>query len=259
MKDFLRTQWLAKSFQYFDEIDSTNTYLKQHAGELPNGAAVLAARQTAGRGRLGRAWQDNGKPSLALSVLLHKQTVENLSLLPLLAGLAVRRALEKLTGLGLQLKWSNDVLLENQKLCGILCESRIQAGDSFGAFAVVGIGVNLEQTRDEFDLLDLVYATSLKLATGKSLEILPVAAEILYEFEQILDIFEKNSFEALREEYKNSCITLGREVRIISGNNEQIGMAVDIGKDGALICEIDGRLVNINAGEASVRGIYGYV
>lgn len=255
MHELLATQWLGRSFTYFDELDSTNTYCKDNADTLPHGAAVIAGRQTRGKGRLGKTWEDPGKVSLILSFLLHGQTPENLSVLPLLAGMSVCAALEK-HGIHPAIKWSNDILLENKKICGILCESRI-IGER--AFAVVGIGVNMLQTQADFDRHNLVYATSLHLATAKKVDIFELAAEILNEFEPILQDYSKNGFIHVRERYKSNCITLGREVRILTGEGEAHGLALDIGDDGSLICNIGGKVQVVRAGEASVRGIFGYV
>lgn len=254
MSGILKTAWLGKTFLCFDELDSTNMYLKQHAAELPHGSAVIAKRQTAGRGRLGRSWQD-GKDSLALSVLLHRQDVGRLSLLPLVAGVAVASALEALTGEAFKLKWSNDVLYEDKKISGILGESRISKD---GAFAVIGMGANLKQSRRDLDGLGLVYATSLQLATGKIFEVLPVAYEICGKLEPLLEELQENGFASIRESYKKYCATLGQKVRVITGDAEQTGTAVDIAEDGGLVFETGGELVTVRAGEASVRGLYGY-
>ncbi len=242
--------WLGKSLIMLDEVDSTNDYLKREAAGLPHGAAVIAERQSAGKGRSGRGWHSGG---LMMSFLMHGVAPEKLSALPLAVGLAVAGALEKLSGTpGFCLKWSNDVLFGTQKLVGILCEGTISADR---AYAVAGVGVNVEQTREELDCLGLVYASSLKTATDKSYGILPVARAIFNEFEPIYEIYMREGFSALRERYKRRCITLGREIRVITGETERRGVAADIAGDGGLILE-DGGI--IRAGEASVRGLYGY-
>lgn len=248
------TEWLGKSLEIFDELGSTNTYLKEHADKFPHGAAVIAKRQIQGRGRLGREWQQSGGENLALSVLLHNVDPKILPVLPLIAGVAVTSALNKLCGISTVLKWSNDVLLEGRKLCGILCESRIAEK----SFAVIGIGVNLSGGAEDFERLGLVYATSLKLATDKNYGIFEVAAKICRELEPILENFAKNGFDDIREEYKRRCVTLGREVCVDCNGKKRNGKALDIGADGSLICELDGERVSIHAGEASVRGLYGY-
>lgn len=255
MSSGLKTAWLGQSFEHFDELGSTNTYLKENARRLPHGAAISAERQVAGKGRLGRSWQHDSA-SLAMSFLLHGQNPNDMPLLPLVSGVAVMKALEVLSEEKFGLKWSNDVLYNGKKICGILCESRISGTD---AFAIVGIGVNIAQSREDFDRLGLVYATSLKLATGKFFEILPVAYEILNQFEPVYENFKKNGFSAIMSEYKENCVTLGKEICVTINGSEFFGVAKNIAEDGGLICESGGEKVIIRAGEARVRGLYGYV
>lgn len=251
----LRTRCLGQHYHHFPTLDSTNTYLKENAGGLPHGAAVTASLQTAGKGRLGKSWSARRDTSLALSVLLHGRQPGEMAVLPLLAGLAVCRGVEAAAGAVCALKWSNDVLLGERKLCGILCESRI-AGDR--SFAVVGMGVNLTQSKEDFSHLGLVYATSLLMATGKSPEGPLLAAEILAALEEILEEYDRDGFGALREAYRSRCVTLGKRVRVTLDGAEQEGTAVDIAPDGALLCTIAGVLRPVSAGETSVRGLYGY-
>lgn len=251
----LRTEWLGRRFIRFDELGSTNEYLKEHAPGLPHGAAVTATRQTAGKGRLGRGWSGSDDNGLALSLLLRGLDTRDLPRLPLLAGLGAVYALESITETKFALKWSNDVLVGGKKLCGILCESRIA---SDGIYAVAGFGVNLTQEQKDFESLGLVYATSLQLATGIIVPGLRLAAEICNQFERVFENYRENGFDMIKESYKKRCVTLGKQVRVITGNGEQTGIALDIAEDGALICDIGGEIVHVRAGEASVRGIYGY-
>jgi BirA family biotin operon repressor/biotin-[acetyl-CoA-carboxylase] ligase len=250
----LTTSWLGRGLEFFDEIDSTNEYLKREAHGLPHGAAVIATKQNAGKGRAGRGWQSGG---LMTSFLLHGLDPQRISALPLVAGLATVKALEKLTGLrGFDLKWSNDVLCGGQKLGGILCESRI-SGSS--AFAVTGIGVNISQTREELESLGLVYATSIKTATDESPEILALAHAIFNEFEPLFEIYAEAGFEPLKRSYKKRCVTLGREICVTSGKISLKGIASNITGEGGLVLDTRDGVVVVTAGEASVRGLYGYL
>jgi len=91
------------------------------------------------------------------------------------------------------------------------------------------------------------------------LSVFDTASYILNEYEILYNKYLLNGFDALREEYKASCITLHRDVKVIYANSTLCGRAVDISSGGELICEVDGKLINIIANEASVRGLYGYV
>lgn len=251
----LATENLGRHVLCLSETPSTNLCCWEHADTLPHGAAVLARRQTRGRGRLGRSWSGGDGRSLMFSVLLRQQRVEELPLLTLVTGLGVARGLERLCAGPFSLKWSNDVLHEGGKVCGILCESRISGAD---ALAVLGIGVNVLQTQEEFRRLNLVYARSLYMATGKKMEISAVCAAILNELEPVLQIFGREGFSFLLPEYKKRCVTLGRQVRVEVGGETITGTALDVAEDGSLICETGAGLRRIYAGEASVRGLYGY-
>lgn len=253
----LHTRTLGQHWLHLEQVDSTNNYTKTHAQTLPHGAVITASRQTAGKGRLGRQWEESPGAGLAMSVLLHGLPPEKMPLLPLLTGLAVSEGLEQLTGQHYPIKWSNDVLAGEKKLCGILCESRLRgsSGD-----AIIGIGVNLTQSTADFAHLGLVYATSLFLATGQHYTREQTAAALLNHLEPLLEEFQTSGFSApLRDRYAQRCITLDRPVKVILGGIEQTGTAKNIAPDGALICTIEGKDLLIRAGEASVRGLYGYV
>lgn len=252
----LGTRYLGRQFRLLDEVDSTNNYLKEHAARLGHGAAVIALHQTGGKGRLGRSWQVPRGSSLMMSFLLKDGDAERLTRLPLLVALAVRGALAGLCGVSFDIKWSNDVLCRGGKVCGILCEGRTAATGP--PCVVVGLGVNLTQTEEDFARLGLVYASSLYLATGKKYDLFAVGAKILEEMERILEEYRQNGFDPLLDRYRRHCVTLGRTVRVTLGGAVREGRAVDIAADGSLLCEMDGRIVPVSAGEATVRGLQGY-
>ncbi|WRS27274.1 biotin--[acetyl-CoA-carboxylase] ligase [Oscillospiraceae bacterium MB08-C2-2] len=251
----LKTRELGRCHIHLETVDSTNDYLKRRAGELCHGASATASLQTAGKGRLGRQWLELPDKALALSVLLAGYTPAQLGQLPLLVGLAVSQGLEGLTGLQIGLKWSNDCILAEKKLCGILCESRILGNQ---VWTVVGIGVNTQQTAEQLCGLNLEYATSLFLATQKYWDIAQIGGEILNKLEEILDIYALSGFSALKTAYSERCVTLGKKVRIVDADRETLGEALGIAEDGGLICRVDGQEKIIRSGEASVRGLYGY-
>lgn len=251
----LRTIWLGRRFLYLEEVDSTNDYLKRVGAGLPHGTVVIAGRQSAGKGRMGRSWSDGGGGCLSMSFLLQDLPTGRMPLLPLVCGLGVKRGVEKVSGLAASIKWSNDVLLGGGKICGILCESRLGKEN----FAIAGMGINLNQTREDFKTATLDYAESLFLATQKKYDKLKVASAILNEMEPVYEKFLQQGFESLLEEYKSSCVTLGKHVRVIIDGKSREGEALDILADGSLLCLIDGEKLPIRAGEASVRGLYGYI
>ena len=253
----LTTRVLGRTVISLDEVDSTNRYLKERAGELPHGTACLTGCQRAGRGRLGRSWDVPDGQTLALSVLF--RTGGDVERLPLLCGLAVSGALEALTGAAFRIKWPNDIVCSSRKVCGILCESR---PDGQGGLAVVaGMGVNLRQTAAWFAQAGLPHAGSVLELTGRTLSLEETAAAILNQLEPLWDLCGQEGFAVLRERYARRCINLGRSVRVLSpdGAVRLEGTAVGVGEDGGLLVESGGEVIPVTAGEATVRGADGHV
>ncbi|MFA9381637.1 MAG: biotin--[acetyl-CoA-carboxylase] ligase [Acetanaerobacterium sp.] len=254
--DGLHTRWLGRPFAHFEELSSTNDYLKENARALPHGAAVTADHQTAGRGRSGKAWQEGARDGLALSVLLKPPSVHHTQLLPLVCALAVKSALYRLSIPGAGIKWPNDIVVNGKKVCGILCEGVVSGQE---AYAVCGMGINVMQDASTFAARALPFATSLYAESGRRYEIDKVAAAVLDALERYYDRLLDAGFDALCDEYMNSCVTIDKEVRVIQNGAVREGRAVGLARSGALLVTLDGVLTEINAGEASVRGLYGYV
>jgi len=266
-----QTEKVGGRLLWLDEVDSTNTYLKNHMDDpqFPHGTAVYTDCQTAGKGRRGNHWGGSNpnimnRPgaSLALSFLLRGTSVNDMGILPLLAAAAVCRGLEKICpDLDFGIKWPNDIICQGKKLCGILCESRISADGS--SCAVCGIGVNLTQTQQELDNAGLPFAVSLLIAKkgqdsgGISPE--PAARAILDAFEDVYQTYHRDGFAGIKQEYIQKCVTLGKKVQVVWNQETKEGEALEISPEGELICRIDGQLRTIRSGEASVRGLYGYV
>ena len=253
----ISTKILGKRCIYLEEVDSTNDFLKEHGREMEDGTVVIASEQIAGKGRLGRSWVSSRGEGLYLSVLLKNLAPNIRQLLPLICGLAVCKGLSRICQSECALKWSNDVLCGEKKICGILCESRITSESSL---AIAGMGVNLKQTAQTLNGSGLLYATSLFADTGKIYDPISIASLIITELEEALDRSADQGWEELREEYKTRCLTIGRQIRVIQNNREIIAKSLDIAQDGSLICEGDGgEIFSVHSGETSVRGIYGYV
>jgi BirA family transcriptional regulator, biotin operon repressor / biotin---[acetyl-CoA-carboxylase] ligase len=228
--------------EHLDEIDSTNTYVKERAGE-PEGLVALADFQTAGRGRMERSWVSPPRSSLLCSILLAPGLEpDQLQLVVALVALSARSALERLSGLRSELKWPNDLVVGGNKLAGLLAEIVSHGGD---LRVVVGIGVNLT-----FDGPNNVAATSVLAQTG--LTIAPRALlDILLEeidFRRALLNDEAGRF-ALREEYVGALSTIGQLVRVEQSDATLQGLAVGVDKEGRLRVEIEGVVRTFSVGD----------
>lgn len=223
---------------YVDSCESTQDLVKTWgAGQQPHGAALIAGRQTAGRGRLGRTWELPAEAGLQLSVLLRPSfPLKRLPLLPLLAAVALREA----CGAG-QIKWPNDLLSpEGLKFAGILAEAELSNGRI--DFVVLGIGVNLTAHPAE-----IPQATHLS-AFAPSPHPADLAVTFLQRLEQGLSQLQHTPSELLAT-WKQYSATLGSDVRV----GEVQGMAEDVAEDGALLLRLhDGRLHRVLAGDVEM-------
>lgn len=233
----------------FKSLSSTNAYIKDNIDSLTNRTVVVAEVQTDGLGRNNHKWISlDEKKSLTFSVLLKGLTAKEAILIPVKAAVSVLSALDEICSVNAFIKWPNDIIIANNKLCGILCTS-VSVGDKFNV--ICGIGLNILNRKEDFEKSNLPYATSVFMETGKCIESNDILKRILTEFDKNKDFVN---------DYRKRCITLGKEVVVIKNEKKIIAEAVDITDKCELVCETaDGKRFIVNSGEVSVRGLYGYV
>ncbi len=257
--DRLDTARLGRDIRICDVVDSTNNYAKQLAREgTGHGTLVWAFTQTAGKGRLGRRWASGNNGGIYMSCILRPDVDrEKISMLTPAAGLAVASALRKLTGLNAMIKWPNDVVVNNRKVCGILAEAGNVADGS--VYVVLGIGINVNTGGFEEELADM--ATSVKLETGREWDMTEIIAQVCNNLEKYYDDFcENQNLEGILKEYNDILVNVDRQVRLIDSTGETVAVAKGMDKEGRLlICREGGNVEAVVSGEVSVRGIYGYV
>lgn len=236
-------------------VDSTNNEAKRWAQQgAPHGSLFVADEQTGGKGRLGRVWKSPAGTGLWFSVLLRpKAAPEQVTGLTLTAGLSVAKAIQKLTGCKAQIKWPNDVVIGSQKVCGILTEMAAEMESVEYVIPGIGVNVNTESFPEEIAFK----ATSLYLSTGKKWSRAQLLGAILQEMECLLDRQEQGGVQAILEEYRENCVTIGRKVSTQRGNIRLSGIAEDVTEGGELVVrQSNGSQLVINSGEVSVQGIY---
>lgn len=260
----LHTKWLGRDLRYLEEVDSTNAAAKRiaEASLDGHGIAIVADKQTAGRGRRGRTWNSPRGTGLFFSILLKPEiNPDNASMLTLVMGMAAVKGIAEVTGLNPQIKWPNDVVLNRKKIVGILTEMSAQV--DYVNHIVVGTGINVSQT--EFPEEIAKTATSLKLElqkTGKDIQIsrAQLLGAVLMHFEQYYEIYLKTQdISALREEYDTMLANRGKTVRVLDPLGEYEGTALGINDRGELLVDRGSEISRVSSGEVSVRGIYGYV
>lgn len=232
--------------------DSTNTRLKELARKgAAQGAVLVALKQTDGRGRMGRSFHspENG---FYMSVLLRPDCPpEKLPTLTPCAALAVRRALLHSCGVNADIKWPNDLLVNGKKLCGILTEGVTDADGRMAA--VIGMGINLNTTAADFPEELRGTVCSVLDITGRESDVCSLAETVIWALD---DVYERWCVgdAALVREYRDACVTLGRDVLVLRDGNAVPAKALDIGGDFSLLVEYpDGSRENIRFGEVSIR------
>ena len=244
-----------------DVIDSTNTECKRQAmAGAAEGLVVTAEEQTGGRGRRGRSFQSPRGKGLYLSALLRPR-LEPAQVANFTAWVAVAvcDGIQAACGLRPQIKWTNDIILNGKKLVGILTELGLVSESNDLDYLVTGIGVNVNQSAGDFDPEIRDMATSLALSLGRPVRRSELAVQIIRALDRAYAGFPQNQGEYL-EKYRADCITIGRQVQVITpiSRREGFAVAVDDGFD-LLVQFPDGTEEAFSSGEVSVRGMYGYV
>ena len=245
-----------------DTVDSTNSEVKRRAANgAVEGLAVISDEQTAGRGRRGNAFQSLKGKGLFCSVLLRPQVaLDALSQLTAWTAVAVCRAIEACCGLTCGIKWTNDIILDGKKLCGILTELEFEAESAAAVAVVVGVGVNVGQTEADFGSDLSPIATSLTQALGRPVRRAELAVHLLTALDEMYAAFPQGKNEYLAE-YRRRCVTTGHEVALVrpDGGREP-AFAQEVDDDFSLVCRLpDSSTRTVTAGEVSVRGLLGYV
>ena len=251
LKRRMRGYLFGKRIYHFFKIDSTNRVALElgHAGE-PEGALVLAEEQTAGRGRAGRNWHSERATGTYVTLLLRpKLAPVQAPLLTMMAGLSAHAAVEATTGLAVDLKWPNDLLVRGKKLGGILTEMHAEPGQI--RFVIVGIGLNVNQEKFTGELANA--ATSLRLETGKTQSRMELLVRLLREFESDYNRLLREGVSSLVKRFEVvSSYASGKRVRVTNGTESYLGTTAGLGPEGLLQVERDdGRVVTVIAGDVA--------
>ena len=261
LKEIPAGQELGGELVCLDIIDSTNTECKRRAeAGAPHGLVVVSREQTGGRGRLGRSFQSPKDCGLYFSLLLRPR-LSPLEVVDFTAwtAVAVCDAIEQVCGLRPRIKWTNDLVLNGKKLCGILTEMSLNRDTNALEYLVAGIGINVNHKKEDFDpeLRDI--ATSLSMELGKNVDLSVLAAALIENMARMYSVFPQNKQEYL-ERYRADCMTTGHQVQLITPASRQQARAIAIDDEFRLVVELpDGSQKALSAGEVSVRGMYGYV
>jgi len=249
MADLL-VQRIGRSLICLAETDSTNSHVRRLAAEgAEEGLVVIADRQSAGRGRLGRRWESPSGVNLYVSILLRPQIpVQQAPQLTFLSAVAVAETLNRCYQLNARVKWPNDILVGGAKIAGLLNE--MDAETEQVHFVILGIGVNLNMTKEQFPDTLLYPATSVKLETGRSVDRVEFIRQFLLTLDRYYVEFLAEEFGPIRRRWEALCDLLNASVQVDLGDRMLEGVVVGLDYDGALRLQLaDGRVERILAGD----------
>jgi BirA family biotin operon repressor/biotin-[acetyl-CoA-carboxylase] ligase len=255
IRDALTTSIVGRPTHHWATIGSTMDEARRLAEQdAPEGTVVIADQQTAGRGRLQRSWWAPPGSSVLLSLVLRPASPSQALRLTMVCSLAVCDAIAEVAGLQaadlrVGVKWPNDVLIDEYKVCGILTEMDL-LGERV-RYAIVGIGINVNVSFQDAPPL-MIPATSLATALGRPVSRLDLLVALLASIEhRYLALREGRAFH---QEWAKQMATLGRPVQVIGSAERWDGLAVGVDEDGALLVRVeDGSVRRVLAGDVTLR------
>lgn len=231
----LNTKWLGKTVIHKTTTPSTQIIAHQAAqNNAAHGTVIIADEQTSGRGRMSRQWHSTKQKGIWLSLILRPTILPYLApQLTLLAATVLADVVYSFTKTQPQIKWPNDILLNGKKTAGILTE--MQAEQDQIQYIVIGIGLNVNQTNDDFPGDLQTIATSLQKETNKAWDIVALTQKILATFESAFDSYVKNGFPHVKDKWETYGFKIGESIWIKTLQDEWQAIFLGIAEDGALL------------------------
>ncbi|MCA8917960.1 MAG: biotin--[acetyl-CoA-carboxylase] ligase [Planctomycetes bacterium] len=257
IRDDLNTKNVGRKLKIFDQVTSTNeTAWEQYEADpdLRDGTVILAESQTRGRGRMGREWHSTPKAGLWLSVILKCNVPpDKVAFLTSGAALAVANMLQQFIHLPAEVKWPNDVMIRGRKVCGILVEARSTHPNVY----VLGIGLNVNQSRSDFPESLRETATSLRLERpgARSLNRVRVLRPLLFYLERVYTQIRKKKWDRIANAWSEFVHMGGKFVRLQQGGEEFRGTVVKIHPSDGITLKLAGTEDQKTFSSESVTGV----
>ncbi len=233
--DLFGSQIIGRKVIGFAVLESTNSFAKKIAkSNCEDGTVIIAKRQRSGRGRLGREWYSDSDKGIWMSIVLKPQLLlEEVQVLTLGVSVAVVYAIRKTTNIFAGVKWPNDIIINNKKVCGILTEMSTKADKI--SYIVIGIGINVDHEYKDFpdDIRNI--ATSINIELKQNFDKDTLTKQILIELEKIYCMLKNYQSDEIIKLYRNYSVILGKQISFVLNGVENSGSVVDIKNNGALI------------------------
>lgn len=245
----LQTDWIGRRIAHYETTTSTQRIAHELAldGEK-HGTIVIADEQTDGIGRVGRHWQSEQGKGIWMSIILRPNILPYLApQLTLLTATVLAEVIDEVSDVTPQIKWPNDILIEGKKISGILTE--MQAEQDQISYVIIGMGINVNQ--DATDFVDEVAerATSLKIKTKQTWDMVRLIQQILQKFETKYDQFIDHGFQDVKIKWESYGFRMNEQLTIKTGNETWTGRFSGIAEDGALLIEREASIQKIYSGE----------
>ncbi|HLR70581.1 MAG TPA: biotin--[acetyl-CoA-carboxylase] ligase [Pseudogracilibacillus sp.] len=233
----LETEWLGRTIVHRNSLSSTQRLAHELALDgADHGTIVLADEQTKGKGRMSRTWHSKKKQGIWMSIILRPTILPYLApQLTLLAATVLANVIDDYIHIEPQIKWPNDILVDEKKIAGILTE--MQAEQDKVLYAIIGIGINVNQNRSGLPQDIQSKATSLKIETDKNWDMLPLIQQIIETFEQKYTHYMDYGFDTVKRNWENYGFMLNKRLNIKTANEEWKGIFLGIAEDGALLAK----------------------
>ncbi|QDP40438.1 biotin--[acetyl-CoA-carboxylase] ligase [Radiobacillus deserti] len=244
----LHTNWLGKHVIHKTSIPSTQTLAQKLAFEgADHGTVVIADEQTAGKGRLNRAWFSPNQ-GIWMSIILRPSFLPlQASQLTLLTATILAKSVEEVTGLTPSIKWPNDLLIQDRKVAGILTE--MQSEHDHIQYLIIGIGMNVNQNEKDFPEELHSKATSIQIESGKEWDMRIIIQAVLQHFEKQYDHYLQKGFSTVKEIWEEYGYKIGEVVTLRTTQEEKQVTLIGLQEDGSLLIEDSGTRHPLYSGE----------
>jgi BirA family transcriptional regulator, biotin operon repressor / biotin---[acetyl-CoA-carboxylase] ligase len=247
LSKLLRSSSIGKSIFLFNELDSTQDYaMTLPKSESLHGTIVIAKKQNMGKGRIGRTWI-SPEGGLWMSIIFRPNfSVDNIIFLQFIGALAVANAIREITKIDCKLKWPNDVLINEKKVCGILVDVNLE-NENNKIVMGIGLNANIDSSLINNFLNDgNIKATTLKEECGNDIDLLFLIKSILEKLEHYYDALSRGKTLEIIDSWKEKSDMFGKRAIVYDGNEKLIGHVIDIDQNGGLVMKLtDGSVKNI--------------
>ena len=252
----IKSKFIGRRIYYFDEIDSTQNYALQISNNTnENGAIIIAEKQTHGKGRLNRKWY-SPEGGIWLSVIIHPEfQISDATIIPLAVSLALCESIKKVHKIKTDVKWPNDITIDDKKVAGMLIDTSIQGNKVENLVLGIGINfaVNIQQIEKRLKKSTNFYGVTSLFPEKNSPSKIELLVQFLLELEKVINSLIKGKNAQIIRDWSKHTNMFGKAISVNTGNGKISGIAKKIDSDGALIIKTGTKNRRIFVGDVTLR------